>query len=318
MLGSYVNIDRSMVEPNLDRVDVIIPVKNTKDNWENCLDSFYREIPINRLLIGDGGCTDNTIEIVRKYPRVRVLDQSKFKTLGYRIKCLIKEVETEWFVYLHSDVSLPTGWYDEMCKYRKQWDWFECRRVAVYHFEEELKDQFESHRAYSGSQMGRREAFTNIIKDIEDDYVYRMEDLLLQERIEDAGYKYGKVPTIFHYHHARKVRGEYEPQLRFRVSRSSTKDWEIYVAEGMIKGIIKYMSPEKRANVVTVNKNVEKLMNLGVWNREEWKKWVRQVNLSWEEKIHFKPSFKFKLKLLIKRVHLGGFVNFLLGRKVIE
>ena len=63
MLESYVNIDRAVVEPDLDRVDVIVPVKNTRGNWKACLDSFYREIPINQLLIGDGGCTDDTIEI---------------------------------------------------------------------------------------------------------------------------------------------------------------------------------------------------------------------------------------------------------------
>jgi len=33
-------------------VDVIIPVKNTGPCWRESLDSFYREIPINRLLIG--------------------------------------------------------------------------------------------------------------------------------------------------------------------------------------------------------------------------------------------------------------------------
>ena len=53
MVGSYLNTDRAMVEPGLERVDVIVPVKNTSDNWKACLNSFYREIPINRLLVSE-------------------------------------------------------------------------------------------------------------------------------------------------------------------------------------------------------------------------------------------------------------------------
>ena len=54
-------------------VDVIIPVIHTNGLWEQNLKSIYREIPIRRLLISDGGCIDDSIAIVRRFPRVTVL-----------------------------------------------------------------------------------------------------------------------------------------------------------------------------------------------------------------------------------------------------
>ena len=95
-------------------VDVIIPIVHTNELWRSNLISIYREIPVNRLLIGDGGCIDDSLEVARQFPRVEVLDHRNFTSLGYSIRHLIEAVETEWFVYLHSDVFLPPGWFETM------------------------------------------------------------------------------------------------------------------------------------------------------------------------------------------------------------
>src|SRR5437016_2060726 len=80
-------------------VDVLIPVMHTNEMWGRNLISIYREIPVNRLLLGDGGCIDQTIEIAKKFPRLVVDDHRGFTSLGYSIRKLIERVETEWFVY---------------------------------------------------------------------------------------------------------------------------------------------------------------------------------------------------------------------------
>ena len=95
------------IEKEEEGVDVIIPLLNTSELWKNNLYSFYREIPINRLLIGDGGCTDDSIAIVKEFPRVEILDQRNYYSQGYCERELIEHVETEWFIYLHADVYLP-------------------------------------------------------------------------------------------------------------------------------------------------------------------------------------------------------------------
>lgn len=149
-------------------------------------------------MIGDGDCTNNTIEIVSNYPRVTVFDQSKLKTLGYRIKCLIEEIEIELFVYLHSDVSLPKGRYEEMCKYQGQWDWFECKRIVVYPDgkQQELTGQAQG---LFRKPIGKTAVLKKAVEPIQDDYIYRTEDMIIKQNVESLGYKYGKTPTTFHY-----------------------------------------------------------------------------------------------------------------------
>src|SRR5437763_15614085 len=49
-------------------VDVIIPVIHTNELWKANLFSLYREIPIHKLFIGDGGCVDNSIDVVKTFP----------------------------------------------------------------------------------------------------------------------------------------------------------------------------------------------------------------------------------------------------------
>ena len=77
--------DRYARDPQ-SAVDVVIPVLHTNELWETNLVSIYREIPVHRLLISDGGCVDDSIEIARKFPRTVVLDHRAVASLGYCIR----------------------------------------------------------------------------------------------------------------------------------------------------------------------------------------------------------------------------------------
>ncbi|MFW9938376.1 MAG: glycosyltransferase family 2 protein, partial [Candidatus Thorarchaeota archaeon] len=174
-----------------EAIDVIIPIFNTNPLFEKNLKSFYREIPINRLIIGDAGSTDDSINILSKFPRVKIINQASCKTLGYCIAELISEVKTEWFIYLHADVYLPNNWYDIMKRYKNTYEWFESDRRIITLLDFNLNIE-KSKRAYSGSQMGRKDAFNNIITKIDDDYLYRNEDIIFQNMIESEGFQYGR------------------------------------------------------------------------------------------------------------------------------
>lgn len=205
-------VDRFIAEPTR-AIDVIIPVIHTNELWEANLRSFYREIPIHKLLIGDGGCIDDSIRIAEKFPRVLVFDHRSYESLGYSIRKLIESVETDWFIYLHSDVYLPVGWFEAMQRHQGQYDWFECRQQATLLVEYPL-DYTNVLRPFSGSQMGRRAAFESVLTSIDDDFLYRNEDIILAELVQRAGFRYGRVDEVFHYHQtmhkptpwARKVR----------------------------------------------------------------------------------------------------------------
>ncbi len=285
-----------------DPIDVIIPLINTNPLFENNLYSFYREIPINRLIIGDGGCTDDSIKILNKFPRVEVFNQSTHRSLGYCIAELISLVTTEWFVYLHSDVYLPENWYETMKKHRKKYDWFECDRRMLVLLELKMPSLKNTERAFSGSQMGRIKAFENITTKIDDDYLQRNEDIIFHELILNEGFKYGRIFDTFHYHQIMNKKGGREPILEnFSYRRAHDKEWEIKVYTMQAKGIIKYLKP-KPYLVKNVNNAITRLVELNVIEIDEFKKWIYNTNKIWLKYIKTEESTFTKIKKMFLNI----------------
>ncbi len=262
-----------------DAVDVIIPVIHTNELWRVNLLSYYREIPIRRLLIGDGGCVDDSLQVVKEFPRVEILDHSNYKSLGYSIRKLIETVDTEFFVYLHSDVFLPEGWFDAMQKYQNTYDWFECRQRITALVEYDLNDN--TSRALSGSQMGRRQAFEQVLSKIDDDFLYRNEDIILAGLIKEDGKKYGRVNDVFHYHqvmYKESAWTRWVKSVNFELEIS--REEEVRAAMMQVKGLVKYLAPEIR-HVPGIVANVDRLQELGEMDWKEFMQWVKQINPDW-------------------------------------
>lgn len=100
-------------------VDVVVLTKNSERVLEECLNSIYRNVPVNRLIIVDGYSTDSTLEIIAKFLKkygnvVLIMDNC---TRGSARMKGIKAVETEWFVFVDSDVILCDKWYERAKKF---------------------------------------------------------------------------------------------------------------------------------------------------------------------------------------------------------
>lgn len=294
--------DRFERNPN-DAIDIIIPVIHTNELWEKNLISIYREIPVRRLLISDGGCTDNSIEIVRRFPRVEVLDHRQYVSLGYCLRKLIEAVESEWFVYLHSDVYLPHGWFEAMKEHRREYDWFGCPQRITAMVEYPNVDMLSGERRpYAGSQMGRKAAFVDGLARIDDDYVYRQEDLVLLDVIERQGFRHGFVEDIFHYH---QVMHKESPWARKLKSVAVKVEWsrneEIRASMMQIKGIVKYLEPSP-VLALEVETHLRGLIELGAINQDEFKQWVLATNPVWSASI--KP-WRVRMFLALERIRVG-------------
>ncbi|MEM3356753.1 MAG: glycosyltransferase family A protein, partial [Candidatus Bathyarchaeia archaeon] len=95
------------------RVDVVVITKNSDRMLRECLESVYGNVPVNRLIVVDGYSTDKTLEIVqrfqKKYGNVLLLhDRGNRATARQKG---IAHVETEWFMFVDSDVVLCEGWF---------------------------------------------------------------------------------------------------------------------------------------------------------------------------------------------------------------
>lgn len=193
-------VDRHEEGPELGPIDVCMLTLDAVIFLERCLNTVYREIPVRRLLVCDGGSKDGTIEVLEKYPRVQLFVRPDIRTTGKAVEFLFSQVETESFVIIDADIELPLGWYDDMCKYQDKYDFLECSgRILAFHIYRKYPLAInELERSHEFCFLGRKEAVKEF--KCEDDYVWRMTDFYLRQQIEKAGYTYQKVP-VYHTHH---------------------------------------------------------------------------------------------------------------------
>ena len=270
-------IDRYINNPD-HAVDVIVPVIHTNELWKTNLLSFYREIPIHKLLIGDGGCIDNSMVIAKKFPRVQILNHRGYKSLGYSVRKLIESVEMDWFIYVHSDVYLPPGWFDVMKKHQAEYDWFGCSMQHTVMVEYNLDYGV---RPWAGSQMGRKQAFVAGLTQIDDDYIYRQEDFIFADIVKKAGYKEGKINDTFHYHQTIHKLSPWARKIKsVNLEAEMSREEEIRTCMMQAKGLVKYIDPDPfHASGIVVN--VDRLQEMGELTWAGFIKWVKATNPSW-------------------------------------
>ena len=293
-------VDKFLISQE-NALDVIIPLYHTNELWHANLISIYREIPVRRLLISDGGVIDNSIEIVNQFPRVRVFNHRNNKTLGKCIADLIKEVDSEWFIYLHSDVYLPTGWFETMIKYNDRYDWYGCPMNITVLINYRLE---EPRRPYAGTQIGRKSAFMEGIDKIGDDFVYRQEDFVFNKIVEDSGFKTGKVDDTFHYHQMmyRQSQG-YDLNVTKVNVITNTKESERKRSNEMhLKGIVKYLNPEEPYIIDDFKGHAYSMLKSKEINYHSFRKWIKETNIKW---LRF-FSWRLLAEISLFKIKAGG------------
>ena len=241
------------------KIDVICPIYHVHlDSFKIFIDTWYRNIPINKLIIGIGKENAELHWILSRYPKVIIINQTKHKTLGYCIQELINHVDTEYFVYLHSDVEILLNWFDRM------WE------SKVRGILESLKDpsfgaealiQARKQRAYSGAQLILKKCIENL--NWNDDYVYCNEDIIIKNHIINRGFTYVKTP-IYHKHY------------RMLSKRTQPRD---IILEWQFKGVLKYCKPSHilmnyiKGILITLKKQYGREFILN--------EWIEKLNLKW-------------------------------------
>jgi hypothetical protein len=229
---------------NDGKIDVIIPVLHSNDLWRENLTSFYREIPINRLIIGDAGCIDDTISIAKEFPRVEIINHQHIATLGSSIADLISRVTTSKFAYLQSDVYLPSGWFEAMTSKGKEFPWVGSPMQVVTMLDYEV--DYSGKRPLAGAQLGETAVFEGIQKFIDDDFVYRQEDFVLEEYVRQSGFATGNSFDTFHFHQVmrRKTNGMQMKVENIAIKLAESKSENLRVRNTQLYGLIKYCDPK--------------------------------------------------------------------------
>ena len=103
------------------KVDVVVLTKDSEETLGKCLNSIYKNVPVNRLIVVDGCSTDKTLRIIRKFDKKynNVVLLSGRGTRGKARQKAIEAVMTEWFMFVDSDVILCNGWFEKAKKLLK-------------------------------------------------------------------------------------------------------------------------------------------------------------------------------------------------------
>jgi len=179
-----------------------------------------------------------------------------------------------------ADIELPEGWYDEMVNYKDRYDFFGCKRIMHYEFNRIDQASLDINQRPMGAPwLARLECFKNY--HVDDDYMWRATDILLRQVAEKDGYKFGKVSTTYHYHHAtdnlmyQSDEEKKGSRLVFEEPKEeilNQENWKNRL-ENFRKAVVKYIDPE----FVYPRNDEELLLTLLELDDE----WVRETDIKW-------------------------------------
>src|SRR3972149_9876612 len=97
----------------MQAIDGVVLTKNSDHLLDKCLASIYENVPVGNLIVVDGFSTDETLKIVGKvnheHGNVEVLQVNGSRARAREAG--IRQVETDWFMFVDSDVILSRDWF---------------------------------------------------------------------------------------------------------------------------------------------------------------------------------------------------------------
>ncbi len=218
----------------MHNVDVICPIYHIDWNFfTSNIESWLNELNVNNIYMGinnqDPVLNETLGKYIKKYPEIILIDQRHHKTLGKCLSELITLVETPWFAYVHSDAQL-TAYCFNIIKNLMNDDVgiIESERLHYDGVKYTYDPYYFTSRAYSGFQLIRKSAVEPIIDIIEDDFIYRNEDIIFQNICKENSYSYIKTLAM-HIHQTTTTK-------KWTFSRKEAYDMQW-------RGIVKYTSP---------------------------------------------------------------------------
>lgn len=174
------------------RLDVCIPTLNSERTLPICLEAIKETLPYNRIIICDGFSSDKTVEIAEKFGCEIYFSKGK---LGEVRNKLIKLAETEWFAFIDSDVVINKKWFNLLISSidektgaingfaLPQNTFLTFARKSVLSLKLSLG---LPQRGFTSNTLIRKSA----AKGIKLPNLSRCEDIFLQRKIEERGWKW--------------------------------------------------------------------------------------------------------------------------------
>ncbi len=200
-----------------------------QDHFEDNLKSWIQEIKPTKILLGVNkqNILSYLEEIQKKYPVIELIDQLHLSTLGGCLADLIKKVQTEWYVYVHTDVRITPYAFLIMQQYQKEdvgiieshrehWDG-KVRYIRGEDLPAHIaSDYYFRDRSFSGLQLIQLKAIRDLVERLEDDFLYRNEDMIFHAECVKNGYRYCKTWAM-HIHQTNNKKWSIDDQTTHRM-----------------------------------------------------------------------------------------------------
>ena len=96
------------------RIDVTVATKNNEATLARCLTAIRQNVPIKHLVVVDGGSTDSTLDIARRFNARIFTETGLLGRVRYRQG---KECCTDWIAFVDSDVYVYPAWWLAMSRH---------------------------------------------------------------------------------------------------------------------------------------------------------------------------------------------------------
>jgi glycosyltransferase involved in cell wall biosynthesis len=180
----------------MEPIDVAILTMNSDRMLRECINSVYKNVPVNNLIIIDGHSTDTTADIVKefqeKYGNVSFIQEKG--TRGSARQKAIQLVKSDWFMFVDSDVILSKNWFAEAEKLVKDdvgaiWGieiWSVLKGSKLLKLFERVTIKIFEKRGGTHDLLVRRKT----VEDIKIPYrLHTYEDGYIKDWIDKKGYK---------------------------------------------------------------------------------------------------------------------------------
>jgi glycosyltransferase involved in cell wall biosynthesis len=101
------------------KVDVLIVTFNNSRTLSTCLNHVRDFIPYNKILVGDGGSRDTTVEVARRMGAQVYNYKGNDNMIGRIRYKLAERAETEWVLYIDSDTYVYPNFWESVSRYMK-------------------------------------------------------------------------------------------------------------------------------------------------------------------------------------------------------
>jgi len=206
-----------------NKIDVVIRTLNSSRTIRDCINSIEHDIPLRKLIIVDGGSTDDTITQIQQTETSRkgdiILIQDKGLSLGDAQLTGVSFTRTPVIACIDSDDILQPGWYQTMRQHLDEVDVAEGG--IIEHYTIAYPDANERHRGNENNLLLWKKAFSGIpfsgLNVRCDDYLKTM--------VQKQGYIWRKTGVLKADHYSDAVRyqntGTYLQLHRFKMPKEA-------------------------------------------------------------------------------------------------